>query len=141
MCPHLSQVLQGDPSLHFPDSLLRPPLVRAVLLLPLHQNKALRNDPAARDEAVGDRWPEQRCRCKLLEFGNSWIFLVTFLQAHLACSSLQLAALVVLYALLFFGLFLPVPLLRPSAERSLWLLWPAVILTPTLHVTGRACEL
>lgn len=55
MCPHLSQVLQGDPSLHFPDSLLRPPLVRAVLLLPLHQNKALRNYPAARDEAVGGR--------------------------------------------------------------------------------------
>lgn len=79
---------------------------------------------------------------QLLEFGNSWIFLVTFLQAHLAC--LQLAALVVLYALLlffFFGLFLPVPLLRPSAKLSLWLLWPAVILTPTLHVTGRACEL
>lgn len=54
-CTHLSRMLQGDPYLRFPASLLRPPLVRAALLRPLHQNKTLRNDPAARHEAVSGR--------------------------------------------------------------------------------------
>lgn len=61
-------------------------------------------------------------------------------ETHLVCSSLQLTALGGPVCL-FFLLLLPEPLLPPSAELSLWLHWPAVILIPTLHVTGRACEL
>ncbi len=59
MCPHseshLSKLLQGDPCFHFAASLFLPPLVRAAPLWPLHQNKAGRYSPAARDEDVSGR--------------------------------------------------------------------------------------
>lgn len=72
---------------------------------------------------------------------NHWSWYLLFaricprlpLETHLYGSRLQLT--------IFLLLRLPEPLLLPSAELSLWLHWPAVILIPTLHVTGKTCAL
>lgn len=99
--------------------------------------------PRTKMLAAGDRWLGQCDRCDSAA-GVSQVSVLAWIcqqpprETHLICSSLQLTALVVL---LVFFFVLPVPLLPPSAELSLWLHWPAVILIPTLRVTGRACEL
>ncbi len=102
-CPHceshLSQVLQGDPCLHFPASLLRPPLVRAALLSSLHQNKTGRCDPAAWDEDVGGRRQmaraggQRRVSCRSL-----YLLKCLFLLVSAPCLSLKHTLFVLVFS-------------------------------------------
>lgn len=86
--------------------------------------------PGTSLSTASDRWPELRCRC---ESAAGVCKFLTSKHTLFAPSGPHLAALVVL--------LVSSPLLPSPAELSLRFQWLAVILTPTLHVTGRACEL